>query len=68
MALLTVRQVANELNCSVTHVYNLIGADEIDAQNIAADGKRKSWRISSEALERFRNREHAEEVVNGQGT
>jgi excisionase family DNA binding protein len=54
MQLLTVREVAVTLNCSVTHVYNLIRSRVLAAENIAAAGKRPSWRIPPAALEEFR--------------
>jgi excisionase family DNA binding protein len=49
----TVREVAEQLNCSVTHVYNLIHSGEIEAVNIAGEGKRPSWRIPPEQVIRF---------------
>jgi excisionase family DNA binding protein len=54
---MTVREVARELNCSVTHVYNLIHAGEIVAVNIAGEGKRPSWRIPPEQVNRFKTPE-----------
>lgn len=66
MQLLTVREVAAALACSVTHVYNLISSGELEAQNIAAAGKRKSWRIPPSSLEEFQARGHRE-VTNAEG-
>lgn len=60
MPLLTVKEVAELLNCSVTHVYNLIRSNELPAQNIAGEGKRASWRIPPSAVERFQDREKTE--------
>lgn len=65
MQLLTVREVARTLNCSVTHVYNLIRSDALEAENIAAAGKRPSWRIPLRALEEFRGGDR--EVVDAEG-
>lgn len=67
MRLLTVKEVAEALNCSVTHVYNLIGSGTLAAQNISAPGKRRSWRIDPDALDAFRTERNAEEVVGGKG-
>ena len=64
MRLLTVREVAEALSCSVTHVYNLVRNGEMEAKNIAGAGKRKSWRIPPDALDKFRNRE---EVTDAEG-
>lgn len=67
MQLLTVKDVAEVLNCSVTHVYNLIGSGTLEAQNISAPGKRRSWRIDPAALNAFRVERNAGEVVDGTG-
>jgi excisionase family DNA binding protein len=62
MQLLTVKEVAIALNCSVTHVYNLIHSNDIDARNIAGDGKRPSWRIPPDEVERLQHRAEKGEV------
>ena len=59
--LLTVREVATQLSCSVAHVYNLVHNGTLEAINIAEAGKRKSWRIPLNAVDSFRNREEGEE-------
>jgi excisionase family DNA binding protein len=52
MKYLTPAQVAEELNCSLDHVYDLIRAGVLSARDISRPGaKRRTYRISAVALE-----------------
>lgn len=55
----TLDEVANELNCDRSHVYHLVQAGQLEAENIAIPAPhpkkaRACWRVWPEALEAFR--------------
>jgi len=52
-ALLTIPQVAEHLQISVTMVRNLIAAGHLAAINVGAGAVRNRWRVSVEALKAF---------------
>lgn len=50
--MLTVKQVAEKLNCSVSHVYALVDAGELKCHRIGM-GKRAGIRVSDGQLQEF---------------
>lgn len=52
-ALLTIPQVAEHLQISVTMVRNLIAAGHLAAINVGAGAMRNRWRVSQESLRAF---------------
>jgi excisionase family DNA binding protein len=51
--LLTVAQVAVELSCSRTHVYDLIASKRLPVVDISATGTRAKSRITTAALDAY---------------
>jgi excisionase family DNA binding protein len=52
--MLTAQEVAVRMKVSIDTVRTLIGSGALDAEDWSATGKRHQWRISEEALQKFR--------------
>ncbi len=55
---MTVLEVAERLNCTDQHVFDLIEGGQLQAVNIGGSGKR-FWRIPREAYEAFIKQRHS---------